>query len=172
MRRSSAGRTSSSPTSSPGSLVGTPKASIAKLDYRVSVNHPFNTDDSSSLYRRDEAGNLVNPNRAFNIAADTLAYAGYFEWQFWDQESNLLPYKTSTWLGERSVFNLGAGFYFHPHASGILDAAGQLEKQHQLVVGSIATWTNRSVSAARRSRSTACTTSSTTATITSGTSGS
>jgi hypothetical protein len=111
------------------------KGKYRDLDYRVSVNHPFNTDDSNSLYRRDEAGNLVNPNRAFNIAADTLAYAGYFEWQFWDEESNLLPYKTSTWLGERSVFNLGAGFYFQPHASGILDADGQLKKQHQLVVG-------------------------------------
>ena len=73
--------------------------------------------------------------RAVNIAADSLAYAGYFEWEFWDQESNLLPYKTSTWLGEKSVFNIGAGFYIHPDASGILDANGQLQKQDQLAVG-------------------------------------
>lgn len=95
------------------------------LDYRVSINHPFNTDDSASL----------NPDRAVNIGADSLAYAGYFEWQFWDEESNLLPFKTSTWLGDRSVFNLGAGFYFQPDASGILDNEGQLKKQHHLVLG-------------------------------------
>jgi hypothetical protein len=111
------------------------KGKFHQLDYRVSVNHPFNTDDGNALYQTDAGGNLVNPDRAVNIASDTLAYAGYFEWQFWDEESNLLPYKTSTWLGERSVFNLGAGFYFHPNASGILDAAGQLKKQHQLAVG-------------------------------------
>lgn len=95
------------------------------LDYRVSINHPFNADASRSL----------NPDRAVNIGSDTLAYAGYFEWQFWDEESNLLPYKTSTWLGDRSVFNLGAGFYFQPNASGILDNEGQLKEQHQLVLG-------------------------------------
>ncbi len=95
------------------------------LDYRVSINHPFNTDASASL----------NPDRAVNIGTDTLAYAGYFEWQFWDEESNLLPFKTSTWLGERSVFNLGAGFYFQPNASGILDQDDQLKKQHQLALG-------------------------------------
>jgi hypothetical protein len=111
------------------------KGKFHDLNYRVSVNHPFNTDDGNSLYQEDADGNLVNPDRAFNIASDTLAYAGYFEWQLWDEESNLLPYKTSTWLGEKSVFNLGAGFYFHPNASGILDDAGQLNKQHQLALG-------------------------------------
>jgi hypothetical protein len=101
------------------------KGKYDKLDYRLSVNHPFNTDD----------GNALNRERAVNIASHTLAYAGYLEWQFWDQESNLLPYKTSTWLGDRSVFNLGAGFYFHPNASGILDGDDRLRKQHHLAVG-------------------------------------
>jgi hypothetical protein len=101
------------------------KGRFHDLDYRVSINHPFDTDASASL----------NPDRAVNIGSDTLAYAGYFEWQFWDEESNLLPYKTSTWLGDRSVFNLGAGFYFQPNASGILDDDDRLEKQHHLVLG-------------------------------------
>lgn len=101
------------------------KGKFHKLDYRFAVNHPFNADDSASL----------NTDRAVNIAAHSLAYAGYFDWQFWDQESNLLPYKTSTWLGEKSVFNIGAGFYVHPDASGILDANDQLQKQDQLAVG-------------------------------------
>ena len=101
------------------------KGKFHKLDYRFAVNHPFNADDRLALNRQ----------RAVNIASHSLAYAGYFDWQFWDQESNLLPYKTSTWLGEKSVFNIGAGFYVHPDASGILDADGQLQKQDQLAVG-------------------------------------
>jgi hypothetical protein len=102
-----------------------------KLDYRVSVTQPFNTDDRLGGADRP----ALNRERAINIAADSLAYAGYFDWEFWDQESNLLPYKTSTWLGEKSVFNIGAGFYFHPDSSGILDANSQLQKQDQLAVG-------------------------------------
>ena len=114
----------------------------------------------------------MNRERAVNIATDSLAYAGYFEWEFWDQESNLLPYKTSTWLGEKSVFNIGAGFYFHPDASGILDANGQLQKQDQLAVGIDCYYDKPVGTAEPPSPCTACTTSTTTATITSATSGS
>lgn len=101
------------------------KGKLHKLDYRFSVNHPFNTDDRDSL----------NAARAVNIGAHTLSLAGYVDWEFWDQESNVLPYKTSTWLGEKRVFNIGTGFYFQPDASGILDVAGQLQKQDHLAVG-------------------------------------
>ena len=101
------------------------KGKLHKLDYRVAINHPFNAD----------AGAALNTERAVNVASHSLAFAGYFDWQFWDQESNLLPYRTSTWLGQKSVFNLGAGFYLHPDASGILDADGQLQKQDQLALG-------------------------------------
>ena len=101
------------------------KGKLHKLDYRFSVNHPFNTDDRDSL----------NTARAVNIGAHTLSLAGYFEWEFWDQESNVLPFKTSTWLGEKSVFNIGTGFYFQPDASGILDATGQTQEQDHVAVG-------------------------------------
>ncbi len=77
----------------------------------------------------------MNRERAVNVPANTWAYAGYFDWEFWDQESNLLPYKTSSWLGEKKVFNVGAGFYYHPAASGILNDQDQLEQQGQLAVG-------------------------------------
>jgi hypothetical protein len=101
------------------------KGKFHKLDYRCAVTPPCNAAARPTL----------NPARAVNIATHSLAFAGYFDWQFWDQESNLLPYKTSTWLGEKSVFNIGAGFYVHPDASGILDAGGQLQKQDQLALG-------------------------------------
>ena len=102
------------------------KGKFHKLDYRFSVTQPFNADDRKRVLRPDRPP--LNSERAVNIAAHSLAFAGYFDWEFWDQESNLLPYKTSSWLGEKSVFNIGAGFYYHPDSSGILDADGQLEK--------------------------------------------
>ena len=96
-----------------------------KLDYRTAIDQPFNADGRAEL----------NHERAVNVPANGWAYTGYFEWEFWDQESDLLPYKTSTWLGEKKVFNIGAGYYFHPNASGILDDLGQIEKQDQLALG-------------------------------------
>ncbi len=96
-----------------------------KLDYRQAIDQPFNADGRAEL----------NHERAVNVPANGWAYTGYFEWEFWDQESDLLPYKTSTWLGEKKVFNIGAGYYFHPNSSGILDDLGQIEKQDQLALG-------------------------------------
>jgi hypothetical protein len=101
------------------------KGKYRKIDYRVAVNHPFNADNRAAL----------NNERAVNIATHNLAYTGYFEWQLWDQEGNLLPYKTSSYLGSKSVFNLGTGFYIHPDSSGILDGNDQLVKQDQLALG-------------------------------------
>lgn len=103
------------------------KGKLSKLDYRVSINQPFNADGRAGL----------NTERAVNIPSSGLAFAGYFEWEFWDQESNLLPYKVSTWLGEKSVFNIGAGFYTFPDSSGIKDTVNPLliHKQGQTVVG-------------------------------------
>jgi hypothetical protein len=33
--------------------------------------------------------------------------AGYFEYQFLDQEANVLPYKVGSYLGTKKVFNIG-----------------------------------------------------------------
>lgn len=101
------------------------KGKFRKLDYRLAVNLPFRTDARPEL----------NQQRAVNVPSDAWAFAGYVDWQFWDQEPNLLPYRTSSWLGAKSVLNIGAGFYAHPGASGILDANGNLERQSQVAVG-------------------------------------
>lgn len=46
-----------------------------------------------------------------------LSKAGYVEYQFFDTESNLLPYKVGSYLGTKKVFNIGAGFYNAPDAT-------------------------------------------------------
>ncbi len=53
------------------------KGKFRRLDYRLAINHPFNADNRAAL----------NDERAVNIATDNLAYAGYLEWQLWDQEA-------------------------------------------------------------------------------------
>lgn len=82
------------------------KGKYGKLEYRFSLNKPFATNLTPV--------NVTDPNNAVavdNSGNTKWSKAGYLEYQFLDQESNLLPYKVGTYLGTKKVFNLGAGFY-------------------------------------------------------------
>lgn len=85
------------------------KGKYGKFEYRVSYNKPFATNvtpvDVSTADQAIAVDN--NGNTAWSKA-------GYFEYQFLDQESNLLPYKVGSYLGTKRVFNIGAGFYNAP----------------------------------------------------------
>ncbi|MBX0334607.1 hypothetical protein K3G39_15305 [Pontibacter sp. HSC-14F20] len=76
------------------------KGKLAKLDYRVAVNDPFLTNTAEA----------IGQNANYNPRNNNKVYQGYFNWQFWNQESNLLPFMVGTYLGTRRVFNIGAGF--------------------------------------------------------------
>lgn len=84
------------------------KGKLGKLDYRIAVNSPFATN----------IGGDINPQNALhNPAADAVNYAGYFNYQFLEQESNLLPYAVGTYVGTKKIFNLGFGFLHHGNAT-------------------------------------------------------
>src|SRR5690606_25423969 len=62
------------------------------------------------------------------------AYAGYFEYQFFDSESNFLPFKVGTYLGTKKVLNIGTGFFLHPN--GIVhNNTGTLEARNVSHIG-------------------------------------
>lgn len=65
------------------------------VDYRIALNKPF------------AAG-------AFNSAARSFAVASYIKLQLMDKESNALPYAVGTYLGAKSIFNLGVGAHYQP----------------------------------------------------------
>jgi len=94
------------------------KGKIGKLDYRVSVSDPFSTNS---------AGSIGVDQSFYNPANNEKAYAGYFMYQFWDQESNLLPYTVGSYVGTKKVFNIGAGFHYNAegmwHVDNNLDTA-------------------------------------------------
>jgi hypothetical protein len=88
------------------------KGKYGKFEYRLSYNKPYatnlvptNTTSSNSAVAVDNSG------------ITKWSKAGYFEYQFLDQESNLLPYKVGSYLGTKKVFNIGAGFYNAPDAT-------------------------------------------------------
>lgn len=95
------------------------KGKIGKLDYRVSVNDPFSTNTSGAI-----AVDRAN----YNPSNNKKMWAGYFSWQFWDQESNLLPYAVGTYVGTKKVFNIGAGFQYNSDAMWYANTAGDTLK--------------------------------------------
>jgi len=95
------------------------KGKAGPLDYRFSLNKPFINGNREA----------VNSERAINIPSEKLATAGYVAYEFLDKESHLTPYMAATYIGKKKVFNIGAGFYHQPEASGILDGQGNLERQ-------------------------------------------
>lgn len=89
------------------------KGKIGKFEYRASVNDALtnSTDGNSSTVLEDNQEKYLG-KALLNEAK--YAYSGYFEYQFLDQESNVLPYKVGTYLGTKKVLNVGTGFYYHP----------------------------------------------------------
>lgn len=88
------------------------------LDYRVYLNKPFLLDQRSSAKSFDAASTTsLSKSRAYNAPTDKFSYGGYFSWQFWEQEANVLPFTVGTYVGTKKVFNIGAGFNYAPQAT-------------------------------------------------------
>lgn len=93
------------------------KGKVGKFDYRVAWNSAMvnsidvNAGRDGTTAQADYIGRKVLGTQAANI------FAGYFNYQFFDQESNKLPYFVGTYLGKKKVFNIGAGFFSHAKGS-------------------------------------------------------
>jgi len=93
------------------------KGKFNKLQYRVAIN---DASVSTLDTRTAVAGEAVYNGRTTLGSKDAgKTYAGYFDYNFLDQESNFLPYKVGSYLGGKKVFNVGAGFFLHPKGSVI-----------------------------------------------------
>ncbi|MGB5820629.1 MAG: hypothetical protein WBG90_14185 [Saonia sp.] len=102
------------------------KGSFGKLQYRASVNEAV-TNNLQENTEPVPGGPAVYAGRRLLGSKDAgKLYAGYFDYNFLDQESMLLPYKVGSYLGTKKVFNVGAGFLFHPNGSVLADINGEL----------------------------------------------
>ena len=92
------------------------KGRLNKLQYRVSLNE-------ASVATLDQRTPLPGADAVYNGRAllgskeAGRTYAGYFDYQIFDEESNLLPYKVGSYIGEKRIFNIGAGFFLHPNGA-------------------------------------------------------
>jgi hypothetical protein len=80
------------------------KGQVSRLDYRATVFKPFAVQAQEP--REDEAAFTDDG------LADALGVSSYVKWQFFEKESNRLPVSPGTYLAQKKVLNLGAGFEF------------------------------------------------------------
>jgi hypothetical protein len=88
------------------------KGRLGQLNYRMHLNKPFATNTTPP-----DPDPVRGPVAVDNNGNSNLALGGYFDYQFFDQEENLLPYRVGTYLGTRKIFNIGAGFYHNSNGT-------------------------------------------------------
>lgn len=91
------------------------KGKLGKLDYRVAISKPFVPRTGETIASNGVPGatvSQISSSYNFNAQATAPAFQGYLNYQFWDQESNVLPFMVGSYLGSKKVFNIGAGFYY------------------------------------------------------------
>ena len=102
------------------------------IDYRIALNRPFTASDTLA----EENGQLVNNQPSvYNNSNNTFSSAGYAKIQLWDKESHTLPYTVGTYIGKKKIFNLGAGYYWHPESMQSTNNQGQLNTHDTLLLG-------------------------------------
>lgn len=95
------------------------KGKLGKLDYRVSMAQPMAIQKSAGY----NPANGIGKNSSFSANPPKMQYNAYVQYQFKDQESNMTPYATGTYLGKKTVFNVGAGAIYQKDAMWHLGVA-------------------------------------------------
>lgn len=86
------------------------KGKLGKVDYRFALTKPM------SIAKSTVQGTSISPNSLFTPQPPKPQLQGYVMYQFLEQESNLTPYNVGSYLGQKNVFNIGAGFIFQHNA--------------------------------------------------------
>ena len=82
------------------------KGKLGKFNYRMHLNKPFATNVTPP-----DPDPIRGPIAVDNNGNSNAAIGGYYDYQFLDQEENLLPFRVGTYVGSRKIFNIGAGFF-------------------------------------------------------------
>lgn len=96
------------------------KGKVGKLQYRLAVNKPFTTN-ILPVYDPVRGSVAVDNNGDPNPS-----FQGYVDYQFLDQEANILPFRVGTYVGTKRVFNIGGGFYRNANGTKSVDVNGAL----------------------------------------------
>lgn len=107
------------------------KGKLGRWDYRIVFSKPFDVASSLILPTVPIIGN----DSKFSLRPPKWQSSGYINYQLCDEESNLTPYQTGTYLGSKRVFNVGAGWEYQPDAMWNLEGTDTVE--HAMLLAAI-----------------------------------
>ena len=87
------------------------KGKLGKFDYRFILSDPMLASKATTTVVKP-----LSVNSDFSYMPPHPQTSAYVMYQFLDEESNLTPYMTGTYLGKKKVFNIGAGFQYQANA--------------------------------------------------------
>lgn len=93
------------------------KGKLGKFDYRMVVSDPM------SIQKASTSGGSLGQVSSFSTLPGKAQLHGYVNCQFFDEESNLTPYTTGSYLGKKKVLTVGAGFMFQKDAMWHLNSS-------------------------------------------------
>jgi len=100
------------------------KGKFGRLQYRVAINDALVNGLDSRNEDPNFQGTVYAGARLESPSKSSKTYAGYFDYNLLDEESNFLPYKVGTYLGSKRVLNVGAGFFLHPNGAINISSTG------------------------------------------------
>lgn len=71
---------------------------------------------------------------AYQCANNNYAYKGYFNYQFFENEKDVFPWKKMNYLGKKRILNLGVGFHYQPEAMKSFATVTDTPKKHDLLL--------------------------------------
>lgn len=96
------------------------KGKSGDLDYVVTLSQPMAIQRTANYTATVTSNSSVDPDPAM------FQWNSYVQWQFFDHEANLLPYRTGTYLGKKKVFNIGGGIEYQPRAFWYKNESGDI----------------------------------------------
>jgi len=100
------------------------KGNVDKFGYNFAFNEPTTT------------GAAVTPGTTakFNTQNRQWAYTSYLHYQFGDAESMFLPYRVGSYVGTKTILNVGVGCYYNPDGSVQVNGSGKVEKKAHVII--------------------------------------
>lgn len=106
------------------------KGQIGKIDYRIAITDPMDIPGASlGITSIDSSASQFSP------APSSPQLQGYFKYQFFEHEDNTTPYINGTYLGEKKVLALGAGFISQNNAMWMTNTKNDTVFQKMLLLG-------------------------------------
>ncbi len=106
------------------------KGSIGNFNYQLALNEAISDNLQASATPVNEGAAIYAGRRLLGSRDAGKNFAGYFDYNIFDKESQFLPYKVGTYLGAKKIFNIGGGFFSHPKGAVTADDQGELKGEN------------------------------------------